>query len=437
MKEQMMRQSTIYKRHEARLARSYALHDDPRPAIIRVMSGLPGFRMIVPRYQSRSKIKSDEEQAHEKENIDFAPGTYSEETVFEHYSGAADNNAGATLIGSYENPNFYINASVKENTMQAMLATGVCSGAAEYLFSYCSKSRNRRLETARRSPFFNSNIKGSIRKEMQNGPRDYPLFSHQKTSISSGIARPDIHKGNTREILHSVETYQLLKTAKKTRPSNDTFFKAIFKAFPVSLLFGAKMVLNSSLEFLLKENGSHEDSYRSVASDFLSSAIAGCVVGLGQLASIKVKRRQNRSKASSLSVIQQQHHHLTSSHLNGLFGRNIAAAVLYFSIYDGISTFSLTSKISPMNPCTNVAFSTSTNIYNNSSNERKGTVQIAVGGALAGIVHAAAMNYHRYGRDGSMIWWRRIMLPSASRAAPIHAFIFFGYEKVKEGVKAI
>lgn len=46
-----MNQSTIYRRHEARLSRTMALKGDSRPATVRVLSGLPGFRIFIPPYQ--------------------------------------------------------------------------------------------------------------------------------------------------------------------------------------------------------------------------------------------------------------------------------------------------------------------------------------------------------------------------------------------------
>lgn len=45
-----MTQSTIYRQHEARLARSNRLKDDPRPPFVRVLSLLPGLHIFVPRY---------------------------------------------------------------------------------------------------------------------------------------------------------------------------------------------------------------------------------------------------------------------------------------------------------------------------------------------------------------------------------------------------
>lgn len=51
MPENIWRRSTIYRRHEKRLAKSYALRNDPRPAPVRVMSLLPVFSLFVPPYQ--------------------------------------------------------------------------------------------------------------------------------------------------------------------------------------------------------------------------------------------------------------------------------------------------------------------------------------------------------------------------------------------------
>jgi len=439
IKQQMMRQSTIYRRHQARLARSYALRDDPRPAFIRVLSGLPGFRMIVPPYQSKSKTDSGqlgEQKEKQKTNVtNSAPGAYSEETFFTPYSGATDNAVGATFTGRKENTNFFIDNLEAERAMQAMLATGVCSGAAEYFFSYCNNARTQRLEATWRSPFLNSDIAGAMTKNMTNRFQDYPLIFQHKGSMTSGITGPSIFRGNTRGKLDSVNNYNLVKIAKKARPSNDAFSKAMSKAFPISILFGTKIFFNSLLETALKNNELGEENFSLATSDILSSAIAGGMVGFGHLAMLKVQRQQKVSKSSPQTIIQKQN--FTIGYLSSAMRRNIVAATLYFSIYNGISTCSLISKTSFENPGETVAFSTSSTIHNISSNERKGMSNVAAGGALAGIAHAAVMNHHRYRHYGSMIWWRRIMLPAASRAAPTHAFIFFGYEKMKEGVNAM
>lgn len=106
-KKRMMTQSTIYKRHEARLARSYALRDDPRPAFLRVLSGLPGFRIIIPPYQSKNEKNSMEraEQNQKMPMIEVVPGTYSEETFFARHSKASDNAIGPTYPDTSDDTN--------------------------------------------------------------------------------------------------------------------------------------------------------------------------------------------------------------------------------------------------------------------------------------------------------------------------------------------
>lgn len=46
--QQFWTRCTIYNRHEQRRACTLQLRDDPRPAVVRVLSGLPGFRAVIP-----------------------------------------------------------------------------------------------------------------------------------------------------------------------------------------------------------------------------------------------------------------------------------------------------------------------------------------------------------------------------------------------------
>jgi len=430
LKKKLMTQSTIYKRHEARLARSYALRDDPRPAFLRVLSGLPIIRIIIPPYQSDSEnyfdVRNKQQRGRKTTTSKVSPGAYSEETLFDRYSDIADDyvSPASTEIndGAYD--------STRERVLQAMLATGFCAGISEYVFAYCNNSRNVRLKsatTASSSPFHHSNATGSMTGKANTLFQHSSLFFRHNSSVASNSAGSEI----TREMPSAFNNNNnsLLSTTNKARPSSGAFSKAVSTAFPISLLFGTKVLSDAALDNQQKENKWNRQSSRPVTDDILSSAIAGGVVGLSRLAYMHFESRQ-QPKQPSLSIIHQQY--LTSGYALNTIGRNVVAAILYFSIYDGVSSISSTSKPSLTDPDTTALPSISSTVR---TNDRKGTLNIVAGGAMAGMAQVAVLNFHRYGHYGSTIWWTRIMLPAASRAAPIHAFVFYGYEKMKEGMK--
>lgn len=122
----LMSQSTIYRRHEARLQRSLRLRGDTRPAMIRVLSLLPGLDYIVPRYQPDSASSSS--RAKESNTLPSAimmPSEYSEQTLF------------ATDISTTTSPLSAQN-SIHQNiswAAGAMFSTGVAAAFADRLFS--------------------------------------------------------------------------------------------------------------------------------------------------------------------------------------------------------------------------------------------------------------------------------------------------------------
>jgi hypothetical protein len=91
---QLMSQSTIYQRNESRRAKTLALKDDPRPAAVRVLSGLPGFRIFIHPYQPAVKAVAGASVAAVPNALAF-----SQEDVFtaQHRS---DNDANPDIMAS-------------------------------------------------------------------------------------------------------------------------------------------------------------------------------------------------------------------------------------------------------------------------------------------------------------------------------------------------
>lgn len=73
----MLSESTIYRRHERRRLRTLANIDDPRPAPVRVLAGLPIIGDLVGKYIPDTEYKAEGNGI----NLD-QPGTFSEETIF-------------------------------------------------------------------------------------------------------------------------------------------------------------------------------------------------------------------------------------------------------------------------------------------------------------------------------------------------------------------
>ena len=78
MFSRLMNQSTIYGRHEARLIRTSALKDDPRPGPVRVLSQLPGFSLLIPPYEP----SASEPRVLMEPNLMGEMANFSEDTIF-------------------------------------------------------------------------------------------------------------------------------------------------------------------------------------------------------------------------------------------------------------------------------------------------------------------------------------------------------------------
>lgn len=140
-----MNQSTIYRRHEARLARSSRLKDDPRPPIVRVLSLLPGFHILIPRYEPNNETTETQIQRPIGDE-------YSEETRF--LSSLADStcttNATTTSADSaitstsastilYRHP---MSPTAWHMTLQALATTAASTSVAHSLFGIRQQYHN-------------------------------------------------------------------------------------------------------------------------------------------------------------------------------------------------------------------------------------------------------------------------------------------------------
>lgn len=401
----LMNQSTIYRRHEARLARSYALRDDPRPAFVRVLSGLPGFRMIIPPYHSNAERGQKKYGSSEKINRKHEIGSFSEETLFVPFAAI-----GHDVVGHAE-PKERQMQNVNLQTMQAMLATGFCSGVGECIFAYRTNLNNVKYSLR------NSNEIGPVRMNtFSNGGNPSWLFFLHDSSKGFRPANFHVPKEPT---FHSVKPRGNDMPGSQSmisRLSTGTVRNAFSVSCRTSLLFGTKVYVDSYIRTQQIRNIT-TDAGNSFSDKvcIASSSIAGGVVGLGRAAVMQIQLRQKQFSRSTNSTIQQLESGRASA--QRLVGRDILASICYFSTYEAVSSILSPSKTSLCS-------------------ERCGKKEIfpiVTGGALAGVAQVAAVNFHRYAIYGSTIWWTRIMLPAASRAGPIHALIFYGYEKMMEG----
>ncbi|KAG7360444.1 hypothetical protein IV203_035543 [Nitzschia inconspicua] len=286
----LMNQSTIYRRHEARLARSYALRDDPRPAFLRVLSGLPLTRIIVPPYQPQQS--GDIQLRNENSSkIQKSLGDYSEETVF----STVDDEQ---IVGLRSHD--ISSRSIPYQPLQAMAAAGAGAIAGEFL------------------------VGGHFRKKTSVFPSIFP-HSNNNVMVRGHAAAADSSLG-----FQLLKTHQARPTAgfavSTTKPSTII----LISASTTSLLFGTKVAVTQ----YLSPNGGNEDMITALSS----SAMAGGVTGMIRLAT---NPSQRPAAASNIPNLWMPTTATTSS---SLVGRHVLAATLYFSTYDTLSQTSDENK---------------------------------------------------------------------------------------------
>jgi hypothetical protein len=288
----LRQQSTIYRRHEARLARTYATREDPRPAVVRVLSGLPGFRLIVPPYDPSSSdavpssSSSKQQQSQVQGQVQQAQpriGDYSEETVFATANTANAGTAATTTTNTITTTTTSLDNAMQP-ALQAMLAVGVTAGTAEMFFG--KPGPTGALHN-------NNNPFGKTAHTVYNSPTTL-VSHHQGESLAVHLFR-----SRTTQVVqprqHVVSSRAMALAVSST-----------------SVLFGAKVCL---------------DAQQQDTNTWLSSAAAGGITGGMRVVFFHPPAPPTTPTAILLTntIAIPKHVHL---------GKHVVAAMLYFSTYD-------------------------------------------------------------------------------------------------------
>jgi hypothetical protein len=258
-----LNKSTIYRRHEARLATSYANKDDPRPALIRVLGGLPGFsKVILPYNKDVASINNNNNNNNNNTTATATfdtpiLGTYSEETLFT--TTTTPNRKAVTSSSSSS-----MNSATSSNTvkaMQAVLAAGLASGVAETLFGSHHAAKTW-------TPFSNTSTATTTSTPHPNNlPRVFATTLHPTTDGSLSLF---VTSTRSSKSLMPIPQRVSSTAAAAARPL------LLMSVASTSLLFGSQTFLQT----LLKKNGNNNDeSSMTIISTMVSSGIAGALVG--------------------------------------------------------------------------------------------------------------------------------------------------------------
>jgi hypothetical protein len=268
------------------LARSYALRDDPRPAFLRVLSGLPVTRIIIPPYQPKGSTTSTDvtiRNANHINNGQHRLGDYSEETVFsavDDHQNVANNDQCKYMMSSQN--------TALQQALQAMLAAGGGAAMGEFLFG---GHYQKRTPLFHRRPPIHPDI----------FLRGHAAAATADSSIGFQLLRSH----------HQARSTAMTATAAASKPSA----LILLAASTTSLLFGTKVLTTQYLSL----NGD-----ANTATSILSSALAGGVAGMATLATAVQRTRAVPPPWTSTT-------HISPS---SLLGRHVVAATLYFATFD-------------------------------------------------------------------------------------------------------
>ena len=254
--------STIYRRHERRLARSYALQtqNDTRPAVVRVLSGL--VPALVPPYQQPQPSTTTADAANEST-------TLSEESDnFFESSGLSQSSSTTDPPGVLATPTENTSSSISS----LFLTTGLIGGASQALFAASSCTR------ISSSPFV------AAASSVNRVPAPSPT-----SSASKGMPRLLLNNNLLWTPPSSTATAPVKTGLVQSHATTAIFLK---HGGALGLLCGTKYVVDRQLA----PAAASEES--SAGSSFVASAIAGALVG-----SLTQQRRRGLARPMIASTL--------------------------------------------------------------------------------------------------------------------------------------
>lgn len=278
-----MNQSTIYRRHEARRQRTELLKDDPRPAVVRVLSGLPGFSMIIPPYQPAATSPVADKGLAE------APLKFTEATIM------------TSLPSSHKTE-----IATPFSVPQVMLVAGASGAAAEYV------------------------VQGMARTAL---PANWiSIFSTGALSKPTFTAHHDILAMQQHEVFPNIKaaTYFGFPQQRFSAWRN-----ASSLAVSTALLFGSKAFMTNKLG----------DTSSLASSAFAGAVLATVNIPRQAVHSYLAVLRQSKNVAApasftsaAASLVRNQGLGALTRGASVVYGREIAGATLYFGSYEAIKT---------------------------------------------------------------------------------------------------
>ncbi|CAB9529205.1 expressed unknown protein [Seminavis robusta] len=381
--KEVMNESTIYRRHQARLLKNMEKKDDPRPKAVRVLGGLPGFRTFSPEYEAPGQEVSSQSSW----SID-SPGTSAPTAAFTFQEDATVFQSQAAFD---ENPMFDNPTALPRRGAPPHYSV-LTAGALGALAEACYGSTMTKKSVGNVSPFRKAMASSSLATDRATVPL---LQEHANVSFFR------LHAAFSNA--PSVNAQSTARAATKSQ--------LVAGASTASLLFGTKALAD---EFLARRG----DTEEAVKFSPVSSAVAGAAVAaISLIEPTEAKLLRNPMSTPTQGVanrLMQQN----------LLPRHILGATIYFSSYEMMKSI-LASNAS------NVI-----DAKNGSSNSNSPSIiTVALSGAIAGALYQGTLLYNTSTLALPMQQQQARLAPYMIRAAPAHALLFIGYEWIQQGHK--